>query len=366
MPQPNRPHPSSETASTGDAVQGAGPEANEERRLGPRAAPGEASGRKSRGLGRGLSALLGAPEPPVAPHAHPSAPLDGESAPANGPATRPATPPEAAASESAEPTRLSPAAIEPNPFQPRLTFDPVKLAELADSIRTHGVLQPLIVRRIDSGYQLVSGERRWRASQQAGLVEIPVVVKDLSDREMLEVALVENVQREDITPLEAAAAYQRMAQEFALTQEEIAKRVGKSRAAVANTLRLLGLSSEIRGALADGRITEGHARALLGIPDPAERDRTLARLLHSGGTVRDAERAAKQSRNPTPAPPPTSNRAPSRRDPHVLEVETRLRALFSSKVEVNRTRSGRGVIAIEFYDDEDLNRILDTLGLTDP
>jgi ParB family transcriptional regulator, chromosome partitioning protein len=291
----------------------------------------------ARGLGRGLGALLGAqapvePEPPEA-----------------------GAPPVDSRAEAAE-LRLDPAQIRPNPFQPRLHFDPVKLAELAESIREHGVLQPLIVRRREDGYQLVSGERRWRASQQAGLAEVPVVVKDLGDREMLEVALVENVQREDISPLEAAVAYKRLAEEFGLTQEEVAKRVGKSRPAVANTMRLLNLPAHMQNSLAEGKITEGHARALLGIGDPGMRETTWRSLLKQGGSVREAESAARRSRTASDAPPP------ARRDPHLEDVEARLRRALGTRVELTRGRDGKGTVAIEFYNDEDLNRILDVLG----
>ena len=299
--------------------------------------PGGPNDRKpARGLGRGLGALLGSPTPlDPAPPAAPKIPT-GEAGPRSD-------------------LRLDPEQIRPNPFQPRLHFDPVKLAELAESIKEHGVLQPLIVRRRDDGYELVSGERRWRASRQAGLSEVPVIVKDLNDREMLEVALVENVQREDISPLEAAAAYKRLAEEFRLTQEEVAKRVGKSRPAVANTLRLLNLPAHIQSSLAEGKISEGHASALLSIADPGERDRMWNKLLQSGGSVRAAETAARQSRAEGPA-------SPARKDPHLEEVETRLRRAFGTKVEVVPSRGGKGRVTIEFYDDDDLNRILDVLG----
>ena len=237
----------------------------------------------------------------------------------------------------------------------------MKLAELAESIRIHGVLQPLVVRRHGDGYQLVSGERRWRASQQAGLAEIPVVVRVLDDREMLEVALVENVQREDISPLEAAQAYRRLAEEFSLTQEEVSKRVGKSRSAVANTMRLLNLPPDIQASLSEGKITEGHARALLQIQDPAEREQTWRTILETGGTVRAAESAARQSGGARPAAA-----TPARKDPHVAEVEGRLRRALGTRVEIVRRSGGRGIVSIEFYDDDDLNRILDTLGYGTP
>jgi ParB family chromosome partitioning protein len=257
---------------------------------------------------------------------------------------------------SKEELRLHPSEIQPNPFQPRTFFDAAKLAELADSIRQHGVLQPLIVRRRENGYQLVSGERRWRASQQAELTEVPVLVRDFDDQEMLVVALVENVQREDINPLEAAIAYKRLSEEFGLTQEEVAKHVGKSRSAVTNTMRLLNLPSEIQDSVSEGRITEGHARALLSIADPVLRRRTWQSLLESGGTVREAENAARQSR----LKPDTPER--ERQNPNLQEVERRLRHRLGAKVAISQSRAGRGALTIEFFDDEDLNRILDALG----
>lgn len=287
-------------------------------------------------MGKGLGALLGTPEQiETALAERPAPPGDGKAE-----------------------IRLNPSAIQPNPFQPRTIFDPVKLAELAESIRTHGVLQPLIVRRQGDGYQLVSGERRWRASQQAGLTEVPVILRELSDREMLEIALVENVQREDISPLEAAAAYKRLSEEFSLTQEDVARRVGKSRSAVANTMRLLNLSSEIQGSLADGKITEGHARALLSIPDETTRLRTWRSLLSSGGSVREAETAARRSKGKTVSATPE----PPRKDPHLQDVESRLRHALGTKVSITPGPGGQGTVTIEYYDDDDLNRLLDALG----
>lgn len=252
---------------------------------------------------------------------------------------------------------MPPQRITPNPFQPRRTFSEESLKELADSIKMHGILQPLIVRPHGDGYQLVTGERRWRAAQLAQLAEVPVVVRELSDRDMLEVALVENLQREDIGPLEAARAYLRLMQEFGLTQEEVAQRVGKSRSAVANTVRLLNLEGPIQNSLAEGKITEGHARALLAIPDPERRLAVWRGMLENGATVRDAEAAARVEKARAglavsrPAPDP---------DPNLLEVERRLRDRFGTKVHIHRSR-GRGKVIIEFYSDEELERILELL-----
>jgi ParB family chromosome partitioning protein len=186
---------------------------------------------------------------------------------------------------------------------------------------------------------------------------VPVLLKELNDREMLEVALVENVQREDISPLEAAVAYKRLSEEFSLTQEEVAKRVGKSRPAVANTMRLLNLPQEIQTSLAEGKITEGHARALLSIADPVQRERTWRELLRSGGSVRVTETAARQSKEIKGGPS-----APIPKDPNLMEIESRLRHTLGTKVEIVPERGGKGRLSIEFYGDDDLNRILEALG----
>lgn len=250
--------------------------------------------------------------------------------------------------------------ISPNPFQPRRVFRDDSLQELAESIRAHGILQPLIVRPHGDGFQLVSGERRWRAAQIAELEEVPVLVRDLADRDMLEVALVENLQREDIGPLEAARAYLRLMQEFGLTQEEVASRVGKSRSAVANTLRLLNLEGPIQNSLAEGQITEGHARALLAIQDPERRMEAWRAMLENGATVRDAEATARAERERSGLAP---RRAPIERDPNLVAVETRLRERLGTKVAIQRDRSkGKGKLTIEFYSDEELERILEILG----
>lgn len=253
--------------------------------------------------------------------------------------------------------------IVPNPHQPRAVVDEAALQELAESIREHGVLQPLVVGSSDSAgvFQLIAGERRLRAARIAGLKRVPVVVKEAASRELLEIALVENLQREDLNPLEEAQAYRRLADEFGMTQEEIAGRVGRSRTAVSNSIRLLGLSDEVKATLASAAISEGHARALLGIEDGAARARALREVLDRGLTVRQTEELVRR----WPADGATKTRAASRRarDPDVASLETRLREASGTKVELHRNARGRGKIVLHFFSDEELESLLSKLGV---
>ena len=244
--------------------------------------------------------------------------------------------------------------ISPNPHQPRTHMEEGPLAELAESIVRHGLLQPLIVTRAGSGYTLVAGERRWRASRLAGLATVPALVKEASPRQLLELALVENVQRQDLNPLEEAAAYRQLIDEHGLTQEEVAVRVAKSRSAVANRLRLLQLSDEAKEALAQGRITEGHARAILSLPSPEQQKAMLAALLAGDITVRQAEEAARRESTRRVAVP----------SPELAELEDRLREALRTKVELHRGRKG-GRLVIHFYSDEELEAIYQLLGAGD-
>ena len=236
-------------------------------------------------------------------------------------------------------------AISPNPRQPRTVMDEAALAELADSIRDHGILQPVVVTRSGAGYTLVAGERRWRASKLAGLGTIPAVVKEITPNQLLEVALVENIQREDLGPLEEAAAYKQLIEELGLTQEEAARRVGKSRSAVANSLRLLNLLPEANEALERGLITEGHARTLLSLATPEEQRKLLAAMLSGRFTVRAAEESARRA-SPKKAAP----------DRDTAELEERFREALRTKVELHRGRRG-GRVVIHFYSDEELDAI---------
>lgn len=245
--------------------------------------------------------------------------------------------------------------IEANPHQPRHEFDAAKLAELADSIRQHGVLQPVIVRAVSDRYQLVAGERRWRAAQLAGLESVPAVVREFSDGEMMEVALIENLQREELNPLEEARAYHSLLEEFGLSQDDLAQRLGRSRPAVTNALRLLTLEPEIQQGVLNGRLTAGHARALLGAPDRAVRLALARRVESQGLSVRDVERLVRgRSRRP-------AARGRARTSAGFGEAEERLREALGTRV---RIRPGRrkGVIEVEYFGAEDLDRLVELLG----
>jgi len=249
--------------------------------------------------------------------------------------------------------------IAPNPQQPRSVFDAATLAELAESIREHGIIQPLIVSRpagdyAAATYQLITGERRLLAARQAGLKRVPVIVKEASPQALLELALVENLQRQDLGPLEEAAAFRRLGDEFGLTQEAIATRVGRSRPAIANSLRLLSLPDEIQASLARGEITAGHARALLGIEDRAEQRRTWRRIVEGGLTVRDAEAMAKGRTR-------TGRRAPRAQSADLAAIEERMRASLGTKVELRKGRKG-GRVVIHFFSDEELDALIERLG----
>ncbi len=249
--------------------------------------------------------------------------------------------------------------IVPNPHQPRAAFSEASLQELVQSIREHGVIQPLIVSAGDSPgvYQLIAGERRLRAARLAGLERVPVVVKEAADRELLEIALVENLQREDLNALEEARAYRRLADEFGLTQEAIAARVSRSRTAVANSIRLLGLSDEIKGSLAGGEISEGHARALLGLDSEAARREAWRRVVDRGLTVRQTEELVR-SWPPNGEAKPARQGSPRKHSPEIAAVEDKLRSALGTKVELRRSARGRGRLVVHFYSDEELEALL--------
>ncbi|MCH8274016.1 MAG: ParB/RepB/Spo0J family partition protein [Armatimonadetes bacterium] len=253
-------------------------------------------------------------------------------------------------------------AIRPNPRQPRNVIDEEGLKGLADSIRSVGVLQPVVVRIVGQDrYEMIAGERRWRAATLAGLERVPAVVRTADEVESLQIALIENLQREDITPLEAAEAYQALIQEFGLTQEEVARRVGKSRPAVANALRLLGLPEVIRGSLASGEISEGHARALLQFETKAEMLSAHGRVLQQGLSVREVERMARRPERARPIGPGVQkNGAP--KDPHIQAIERALSERLGSPVTITRSGGG-GKVSVEFFSDEDLERVLERMGL---
>ncbi len=248
------------------------------------------------------------------------------------------------------------ARIRPNPHQPRKRFDPDGLASLTASIAEHGVIQPILVTETIDGYQLVAGERRLRAAQAAGLDRIPAVVRQLADREQLELALVENLQREDLDPLETADAYRQLIDEFGFNQEDLAVRVGRARSTVANTLRLLELAPGVQAAVADGRLTEGHGRALGGLATDLQ-DRVLDSVIGQELSVRQTEELVRRLREPKPDPTAASKR---QTDPELERVEEDLRRALGTKVSLARSRRG-GRIVIEYYSDEELGRLYERL-----
>ena len=248
------------------------------------------------------------------------------------------------------------ASIAPNPLQPRAPIRDQDLVELAASIEEHGIIQPLVVSRAPDGYQLIAGERRWRAARLAGLSQVPVIVKDVAPSEMLELALVENVQRSDLNALEEAMAYRQLIDEFALTQEQVARRVGKSRVAVANTLRLLKAARGVQEALLEDRISEGHARALLGLEQAEAQEAALKTVLKHGLNVRQTEELVRRLLGQG-----REEQQPSREvSPETRALEARFREALGTKV--NLTRSGKGGrVVIYFYSDEELDALYERI-----
>jgi ParB family chromosome partitioning protein len=249
------------------------------------------------------------------------------------------------------------ASIRPNPRQPRSNFDEAELATLTASIRSHGVLQPILVIETLDGYQLVAGERRLRAARTAGLEHIPAVVRRLDEQAQLEVALIENLQREDLNPIDAAQGFQRLIDEFGFSHERIAEQIGRARSTVANTLRLLDLTPSLQGAVADGRLTEGHGRALGGLP-LEHQDRVLDSVLGQDLSVRQTEELVRRLRTPRPDPAALDARRSS--DPDLERVEEDLRRSLGTKVSLSRSRRG-GRIVIEYYSEEELGRLYERL-----
>ena len=274
---------------------------------------------KRKALGKGLSALLPDPDAPPAAEAGLEVPLES---------------------------------LEPNPYQPRSPIAPETLEELASSIRESGIVQPILVRRAGTRFQIIAGERRWRAAQRLGLATVPVIVRDVPDDRLLELALVENIQRQELTPLEEAHAFQRLQQEFHLTQEEVARKVGRDRTTVANTLRLLRLGREIRDLIAAGRLDAGHGRALLGLERTEDQAALAREAVRRGLSVREVERRVALRR----APP----RARGRKDPNTRAAEERLRATLGARVQISRRGKG-GTVRIAFASEAELSRLFDVL-----
>lgn len=246
--------------------------------------------------------------------------------------------------------------IEPNPHQPRTDFDPKAVSELAQSIREKGILQPIAVRRYGSGYQLIAGERRFRAARQAECAVVPAIVMDVgTDQEMMELSLIENIQRENLNPIEEAKAYRMLIDECFLTQDEVAQRVGKDRSTIANTLRLLALAAEVLDALQAGQISAGHARTLLGLDNADQQIALCKQIMAQGLSVRRTETIVKVLKEKANKKKPTPNK-----DPNLLSLEEDLQRYFGTSVNINR-RGSKGKIEIEFYSNDDLDRVLELL-----
>jgi ParB family chromosome partitioning protein len=259
--------------------------------------------------------------------------------------------------------------IRANPYQPRKLIDDEALQGLAASIVEHGVLQPVLVNETLEGYELIAGERRLRAARMAGLTRIPAIVRQLAARDQLEVALVENIQRADLNPLEEAEAYRQLTDTFGLSQDDVARRVGRARSTIANTLRLLELTPAVQAAIRDGSISEGHARAIASIEGSAEQEALLGAVTHRGLSVRQTEELSRRLKRPlAPANPaaelgnqPTPNPVTTdRNDPETERIESELRAALGTKVSLARSHRG-GRIVIEYYDEADLNRLYERL-----
>jgi len=245
--------------------------------------------------------------------------------------------------------------IEPNTNQPRKDFNDEKLAQLAESIKQHGVVQPIIVKKEGEIYRIVAGERRWRASRMAGLTTIPVIVKDLSNRQLMEIALIENLQREDLNPIEEAEAYDRLIKEYNLTQEEISKTIGKSRSAVANSLRLLNLCDEVIEYLKSGELTSGHARCLVTIEDKSIQIKIARTIIEKQLSVRDTEKLVKNLLTKK-----TVQKKPKQELENIIEIEEKFSNIFGTKVKLLSGRK-KGKILIEYYSNEELDRIIELI-----
>ncbi|MEI6350599.1 MAG: ParB/RepB/Spo0J family partition protein [Verrucomicrobiota bacterium] len=258
--------------------------------------------------------------------------------------------------------------IIPSPLQPRSEFRGERLQELVDSIRDRGIIQPLIVRKRDGKYELIAGERRWRAAQQVGIKEAPVIVREAGDQEVLELALIENIQREDLNPIEEAMAYQRLAKEFGLRQEDIAQKVGKSRAAIANTMRLLELAPDVRSWLTQGRISVGHAKVLLGAKTHEEQSLLANAILRQNLTVRATEKllSTHLARQASPRQGANGGASPAFQNmsPALLHLQNRLQQHLATHVVLHHGEK-RGRLEIEYYGTDDLQRLLLVLGLSD-
>ena len=251
--------------------------------------------------------------------------------------------------------------VEPNKEQPRKFFDKDKLAELAQSISEHGLLQPLIVKkRADGGYTIISGERRWRASRMAGLIEVPVIIKDIDDATALQIALIENLQREDLNVVEEAQGYRNLMEEFGMTQEEVSKKVGKSRPVIANALRILALPDSVLSFVLSGKISSGHARAMLPLMDKFSEEK----LIQIAKDVAEKDVTVRQLENMAKTAEPKKAEKPKEESPYRIyydEIQTEVSKLWGRKVKITETGTGSGKIELEFYDQDDFNTLIEAL-----
>jgi len=249
--------------------------------------------------------------------------------------------------------------IVPNRSQPRKLFDDSKLQELAESIKAKGILEPLIVRKVDQGYELIVGERRWRAAQKAGLKEVPVLVKEIKNQEAMEISLIENLQREDLNPMEEAEAFKRLIDELNLSQEDLAARVGKDRTTITNTLRLLKLPTEVKNQLLQNRITPGHARAILSLETKEKQKELCSRIIETGLSVRESETLARRWLE-KPKKEMTSIKKGGEVESQLNALQDSLRGYLGTKVEI-KSKGKRGKIEIEYYSHEDLERVVEAI-----
>jgi ParB family transcriptional regulator, chromosome partitioning protein len=292
----------------------------------------EAADKQRKALGKGLSALL-----------------PGRSSGHTGTATAPA-----AAPPSTPPTRLPIEAIQPNPMQPRVVFQPERLEELAASIRANGIIQPLIVRRHEAQFQLVAGERRWRAAKLAGLREVPVVIQEIADPLLLEIALIENIQREDLNAIETARAYERLGRDLGLSQEEIGRRTGKDRTSITNALRLLKLPAEVQLLLAEHRLSMGHARAILGLQTADQQIEIAEKTSAQGLSVRQVEALVQVLNSDQTSTGTKKDKVP---DPNVRAAIEEMERALGTRVRIVELNEQRGRIEIEYYSQTDLDRL---------
>ena len=306
-------------------------------------------------LGRGLGALLGGTPIIANPSPAATSSVSASLAPA------PVPPPTFDPRDRVQRVKLD--RVRPCPLQPRKDFSEEALRELADSIKEQGIVQPLIVRERNGFFELIAGERRWRASQLVGLAEVPIIVREADDRAVLEMALIENLQRENLNPIEEAQGYAQLVAQFNLTQEDVATKVGKSRVVVANTLRLLKLSPTIQGYIREGRLAVGHAKVILGLATEQHQKLAAERVIKEALNVRQTEGlVAKLQNRATKGTARTGPALPLPTDAHVADLENRLRERLGTKVQL-RYASGKGAVEISFFSDPELERILQILGI---